>query len=93
MLKKFTNSNDSFAQWFELTGGQPFILDLGFTPGAVQSLTDGSTHKLERYAVFMPIPKQRRHHIVEVGADCGGLQEKYNVPDDLVVRVAQKSST
>lgn len=80
------------AQWYELTGGRPFVLDLGFAPGDFRSPSSGKVESLARYAAFMPIPKQRKHQIVEISADQKYLQNKYAIGDDLVIAVAATAS-
>ncbi len=82
------------SEWHELTSQKSFILDLGFTPEhAPVKEKDGTEHSLERYAVFMPIPKQRKHQIVEVSANLQALQGKYKVPDDMVMALPKRGTT
>lgn len=66
-------------EWEEIVNGKPFIMDLG-NDLAKQS-------KSCRYAAWIPDSTGAGHRIAEVGNDVQMLKEKYQVPDEMVMRV------
>lgn len=77
---------DAAVAWKQFVGNEPFIVDLGFTPGA-PAASGGAPLPLGRFGVFLPTPDHSGHQIVEVGADLEALKARYGVPDGRVLQV------
>lgn len=68
-------------EWGELVAGKNFITDLG----------DKTEIKGQgivcRYAVWKPVESEAKHQIVEVGNNLYELRDKYQVSEDMVMRI------
>ena len=68
-------------EWEDLVEGKTFITDLGEESGST------GNSAICRYAVWVPGNDMIGHRITEVNNDLQILQEKYHVPDELVMCV------
>lgn len=70
--------------WDSMVKDKVFMTDLG-EDRTVE--VEGKQMTLGRYAVWAPIPRAGRHQVVEVGSDSDQLARKYNIPEELCLRV------
>lgn len=75
------------SEWGELVAGIGFITDLG--SDHVIRVNDAE-QTLGRYAVWMPLPDQTKHQVVEVGTQVEDLMEKYSIPKECVYTLAEE---
>lgn len=68
-------------EWSELVSGKNFITDLGD-----KTEIEGQG-VVCRYAVWKPTEEAGKHQIAEVGNNLYELREKYQVSEDMVMRI------
>lgn len=68
-------------EWEELVTDKIFITDLG-----EQTQTQGQ-NIVCRYAVWQPTEEVGKHQITEVGNNLYELRDKYQVSEDMVMRI------